>query len=88
MMMKNVELKKWGNSQGLRFSKEDLSELFGGEVDENVKLKLIIERGKMIITPIESYPNTMDELFADYIGEPLGEEDRYDWGEPVGRELI
>lgn len=86
MLIKEISLKKWGNSQGLRFTKEELELL--GETDGNVTFQMIVEKGKITLTPIKKMPQTLDDLFADYNGEPLGEEDRYEWDELVGRELI
>jgi hypothetical protein len=42
----------------------------------------------MTLVPINEKPKTLDDLFIGYDGEPLGESDRYEWSENVGREII
>lgn len=86
MLIKEIELKKWGNSQGIRIGKEELKEL--GETDDNTVFTMVIEEGRIILTPKKKYPHTLEELFADYDGSPLGSEDKFDWGEARGRELL
>ncbi|MGX7130877.1 MULTISPECIES: AbrB/MazE/SpoVT family DNA-binding domain-containing protein [Enterococcus] len=85
MLAKEIELKKWGNSQGFRISKEELSEL--GDPSAT-KFDMVIDYGKIVLTPKKDIPSTLDELFEDYEGSPLGEEEKFDWGNPVGREIV
>ena len=87
MLVREVDVKKWGNSQGLRLSKDDLFEFGLNKIDE-MKLKMIIEEGRITITPVSKFPSSLDELFSGYTGEALTAEDKYDWGEPVGREIF
>lgn len=86
MFVKETKLKKWGNSQGIRIGKEELKEL--GYDEEEVVFTMIVDKGQIILTPKKKYPDTLEELFADYNGSPLGSEDKLDWGESVGRELL
>lgn len=87
MLVKEIEMKKWGNSQGVRFGKEELSAL--GEVDsEHLTFEMVVTEGKIILTPKKKKPESLDELFSTYDGEPLGESDKYDWGNTQGREII
>lgn len=87
MLVKEIEMKKWGNSQGIRFGKEELSVL-GESNTENLKFEMVITEGKIVLTPKNKKPETLDELFASYEGEPLGKEDKYEWGNLQGREII
>lgn len=79
------EIKKWGNSAGIRLSKSDLEQL---GADTTNRLQMTISKGKMTLVPINEKPKTLDDLFIGYDGEPLGESDRYEWSENVGREII
>jgi len=87
MLIKEVEVKKWGNSQGLRLSKDDLRE-FGATDSTAIYLRMMVEEGRIILTSVSKYPNSLDELFAGYTDEPPSREDKYDWGESVGREIL
>lgn len=75
-------MKKWGNSQGLRFSRELLNQL-DISVDDEVNIEVIDH--KIIIT--KAYPSKVDidELFKDYKGMKQVEE--FDWGPSVGEEI-
>lgn len=86
MLVRKVELKKWGNSQGIRIGKDELDEL--GLNRESTIFEMTVEEGKITLVPQKEYPETLEELFADYTGEPLPKEDRFDWGEAVGKEQI
>lgn len=86
MIIKDVELKTWGNSKALRIGKDEMAAL--GLSDKQLGLRMVVENGKIILTPKKSYPETIEELFADYDGTALSDEDRYEWDEPVGRELL
>jgi antitoxin MazE len=86
MLIKDIELKKWGNTRAVRIGKAEYSEL--GLSENQVNFTMVVENGKIILTPKKDYPGTLDELFAGYDGAALSSDDRYDWGEPVGREII
>ncbi|MGG5318974.1 AbrB/MazE/SpoVT family DNA-binding domain-containing protein [Enterococcus sp. AZ072] len=86
MIIKDIELKKWGNSQGIRIGKEELAEI--GEFDTNVTFKMVAGDGKITLIPKKEYPTTLDELFEDYDSTPLGREDKYDWDDSQGREIL
>ena len=86
MFEKEVKLQKLGSSQGIRIGKEDLKAL--GYANEEVIFNMTVGEGQIILTPKKKYPDTLEELFADYDGNPLGSEDKFDWGESVGRELL
>ena len=77
-----LSIKKWGNSQGIRFSK-DILEPLDIHVDDEVKVEVVNDQ--IIIT--KAYPKKIDieKLFADYKGTYKGEE--LDWGPPKGGEI-
>jgi antitoxin MazE len=79
-----TKVQKWGNSQGLRLSKELLS---GVHIDVGDQVDVTAKDGLLIITPVRRVRGGLDlkELVAripkDYKPEEL------DWGPPVGREV-
>lgn len=79
---KSVKISKWGNSQGIRLSKDDLNKA-GFVLEETVDLyvednKIILEKPKKELT--------LEELFADYDGDYNPEE--WDTGDSVGDEIL
>ncbi|MBP3570194.1 MAG: AbrB/MazE/SpoVT family DNA-binding domain-containing protein [Lachnospiraceae bacterium] len=77
-----AQVKEWGNSQGIRLSKEILK---SAGIELNEVLDVTISKG--VITLIK--PNrhkTLEERAAEYGGK-LMLDGEYDWGEPVGREV-
>lgn len=74
-------IKKWGNSQGLRFSKEMLSGL-DLEIDDKVKIEVVDK--KIIIYKAEAENIRLSDLFAEYDGEYKPGE--IDWGKQKGDE--
>ena len=77
-----TQVKQWGNSQGIRLSKEIL-EIAGILLNENLEIKA--ENGRIIISKPFRH-RTLEERAAEYGGE-LILDGEYDWGEPVGREV-
>ena len=76
------QVKKWGNSQGIRLSKEIL-ESAGIRTDEVLE----ITASKGIITLEKTFQHrTLEERAAEYGGK-LMLDGEFDWGEPVGREV-
>lgn len=74
-------LKKWGNSQGIRFPKYVL-ETMGWSEDE--ALEVLADGDKLIIKKANKL-KTIDELFEGYDGDYKPTE--IDWGSPQGREV-
>ncbi len=79
-----AKIQKWGNSQGLRLTKNLLADAklgVGDEVDINIK------DGIMIVTPSKkrrgkhSLKDLVSRIPENY---PTGE---VDWGDPVGKEV-
>ena len=73
-------IKKWGNSQGVRISKEMLAGL-GIKVDDKVEIKQ--NDDKITITPVRD--NKLKMLLSEWKG--TYDEKEIDWGEPQGREI-
>lgn len=80
-----VKVQKWGNSQGIRLSKEVLAEaniLVGDE------LKIISTKDQLVIKPVRKVrgkyqlQDLVSQIPQDY--KPQEE----DWGSPVGLEVI
>ncbi len=81
-MMTRVQ--KWGNSQGLRLSKELLSDV---EISVGDAVDVTVRDGSLIITPVRRVRGALDlrelvkRIPKDYKPEEL------EWGDPVGREV-
>ena len=75
-------MKEWGNSQGVRLSKEILK---SAGVALNEVLDVTVSNG--VITLVKPFRHkTLEERAAEYGGD-LRLDGEYDWGEPVGREV-
>jgi len=76
-----VSLSKWGNSQAVRLSQNILKQ---AKVSTNDNFEVIIEDRKITLKATDELP-TLSELLEDWDGVPP---EPFDWGEPVGRELL
>ncbi len=77
-----AQVKEWGNSQGVRLSKEILKSA-GIELDD--VLDVIVSNGA--ITLVKTFRHkTLEERAAEFNGK-LMLDGEYDWSEPVGREV-
>lgn len=78
-----TKVQKWGNSQGLRFSKVILEE---ADIQVGDEVRVSVEDGRIIVEPAYKVRGRFDihelvaELPADYHVKEL------DWGEPTGKE--
>jgi antitoxin MazE len=77
-------VQKWGNSQGLRLSRQLLSDLnirVGDSVDVTVR------EGEIVIRPVRRTRGKYD--LEDLVKRiPTGHEtEEVDWGEPAGKEV-
>ena len=78
-----AKIQKWGNSQGLRLSKELLSD---AELNVGDSVEVAVRQGTLVVTPTRRVRGGHDlrDLVAripkDYKPEEV------DWGPPVGRE--
>ena len=77
-----VQVKEWGNSQGIRFPKAVMQEA-GIRVDD--VLQVHVEDGKIILSR-PFYHKTLRERVAES-GVPLTGIGELDWGEPAGNEV-
>ncbi|MBR0417664.1 MAG: PbsX family transcriptional regulator [Erysipelotrichaceae bacterium] len=79
-----MKILKWGNSQGIRFSKE-LLERAGLSVDDPVDIRLN-ENDEIVISKSKKEKLTFEMLMKDWDGTypEIGDTD---WGDPVGEEI-
>jgi antitoxin MazE len=79
-----TKVQKWGNSQGVRLSKELLS---GVEINVGDAVDVAVRDGALVVTPVRRVRGGHDlrelvrRIPKDYKPEEL------DWGYPVGREV-
>lgn len=77
-----VQVKPWGNSQGIRISKDILREA-DVEIDDVLEVKVV----NGMITLVKPFRHkTLEERAAEFNGN-LNLDGEYNWGEPVGREV-
>lgn len=77
-----VQVREWGNSQGIRLPKEVLK---SAGISLNEVLDVVVSNGT--ITLVKTFRHkTLEERAAEYDGQ-LKLDGEYDWGEPVGREV-
>jgi antitoxin MazE len=79
-----TKVQKWGNSQGIRLSKELLSHV---EINVGDAVDVAVRDGALVVTPLRRVRGGHDlsalvrRIPKDYKPEEL------DWGYPVGREV-
>ncbi|HIG56786.1 MAG TPA: transcriptional regulator/antitoxin, MazE [Candidatus Handelsmanbacteria bacterium] len=79
-----TKVQKWGNSQGLRFTKYILDE---AQIEVGDEVEVLVQDGSIIVKPAAKVRGKYDlkELVAKMPKKyKPGEED---WGEPVGNEV-
>jgi antitoxin MazE len=78
-----TKIQRWGNSQGLRLSKEILVEARLGIGDD---VKVEARKGRIIVTPMTNLRGkyTLEELVAKM---PKNNGPEVDWGQPGGKEV-
>lgn len=78
-----TKVQKWGNSQGLRLSKELLNNI---NIEVGDEVEVVIQDGKLVISPRNKFrvKHQLSDLVRlipkDYQPAEL------DWGEPSGKE--
>lgn len=77
-----VQLKPWGNSQGVRFSREFLSEA-GFSFNETLTAEII--NGQIVLSRAFRH-RSLKERAAEYGGQ-LNLSDELNWDDPVGSEV-
>ncbi|RHP31971.1 AbrB/MazE/SpoVT family DNA-binding domain-containing protein [Lachnotalea sp. AF33-28] len=76
-----AQVKEWGNSQGIRLSKEILK---SAGIALNEVLDVTVANG--VITLVKPFRHkTLEERAAEFDGK-LMLDGEYNWGEPMGRE--
>jgi antitoxin MazE len=79
-----TKVQKWGNSQGIRLSKELLSDV---AINVGDAVDVAVRDGGLVVTPVRCVRGGHDlrklvrRIPKDYRPEEL------DWGPPVGREV-
>ena len=77
-----AQVKEWGNSQGIRLSKEILK---SAGIEVNEVLDVTVSNG--VITLVKPFRHkTLEERAKEFDGK-LMLDGEYDWGESVGREV-
>lgn len=77
-----TQVREWGNSQGIRLSKEILR---SAGIALNEVLDVTVSNGVITLVKVSRH-KTLEERAAEYNGQ-LMLDGEYDWGEPVGREV-
>lgn len=80
--MEQVALKQWGNSQGIRIPKDILEKL---NIHVSDILQLEVENDSIVIRKSFKH-KTFEERLQEYDGQITICD--YEWGEPVGKELV
>jgi antitoxin MazE len=79
-----TKIQKWGNSQGLRLSKDLLSH---ADIDVGDAVDVAVHKGGLIITPLRRVRGGHDlRALVGRIAKKYKPEE-LDWGPPVGREV-
>ncbi len=77
-----IQVKKWGNGSGIRFTKEFLREA-GITIEDTLNAEIV--NGQIILTPVFRH-RSLRERAAEFNGE-LNLSDEIEWDEPVGSEV-
>lgn len=77
-----VQVKTWGNSHGIRLSKELLA---SAGIKNNDFLEVELMDGNIILKKTRKPHRTLEERAKEFGGR-LGPYEEYDWRTPVGRE--
>lgn len=77
-----AQVKEWGNSQGIRLSKDVLK---SAGIGLNEILDVSVANGVITLTK-PFHHKTLEERASEYDGK-LMLDGEYDWGDPAGREI-
>ena len=79
-----TKVQKWGNSQGLRFTKAILQE---AQINVGDEVNISVQKGRIIVEPVTKVRGKYDlkELVSKMPKEYQAEE--LDWGAPIGKEV-
>jgi antitoxin MazE len=79
--MITTHIRKWGNSLAIRFPQSLLAQL---NLQANAEVEINVEKGRLVLTPINKPKYTLDELLAQIT--PENRHDEIDFGKPAGKE--
>ena len=82
MFSLQIQVRKWGNGTGIRFTKEFLREA-GVSVDDTLNAEII--DGRIVLTPVFRH-RSLKERAAEFGGN-LNLSEEVEWDEPVGSEV-
>lgn len=82
--METATICKWGNSAGIRIEKSIL-ESISAKIGDTFDISSV-DGDKIVLKKVFRH-KTLRERIDEYSGEP-GKILDYDWGEPVGREML
>ena len=79
-----TKIQKWGNSQGLRFTKALLEE---AQINVDDEVQVSVHKGRIVVEPVTKVRGRYD-LEALVSKMPKGyRAEELDWGPPVGRDV-
>ena len=79
-----TRIQKWGNSQGLRFSKALLQE---ARIDVGDEVNVSIQKGRIVVEPMPKVRGRYDlKELVSRMPEKY-QVDEVDWGSPVDKEI-
>ena len=79
-----TKIQKWGNSQGLRFTKALLEE---AQINVGDEVQVSVHKGRIVVEPVTKVRGRYD-LEALISKMPKGyRAEELDWGPPAGREV-
>ncbi len=76
-----VQIKTWGNSQGIRLSK-DILESIGARIDDFLDIEV---KNDSIVLSKKFKHRTLEERATEFNGK-IGPYKEFEWDRPVGRE--
>ena len=79
-----TKIQKWGNSQGLRFTKALLEE---AQINVGDEVQVSVHEGRIVVEPVTKVRGRYDlEALVSKMPEGYQAEE-LDWGPPAGREV-
>jgi antitoxin MazE len=81
--MNITHVRKWGNSLAIRLPQSLLAQL---NLQADGEVEIMVEDGRLILSPLKKPGYTLDELLAQISPENLHAE--IDAGKPVGKEVL
>ena len=75
-------IQQWGNSLALRIPKAFARQT---NVRKGSRVRLVVERGRMVVTPVTSGKITLKSLLAKVTPKNIHPETN--WGKPMGKEI-